>query len=316
MKYVQHDTSMLVDKKTCLLYNKKIINVIFERMMIMKKIVTILDISCFGKCSLTVALPIISAMGIETAVIPTAVLSTHTGPGFKDYTFRDLTSDIPAIAKHWKSMKLKFDALYTCYLDSPEQVEIVSDFFNDFGGDDNVIIVDPVLGDAGKLYAGFTMDFVEKMKKLCKKADYIIPNMTEVSFLLGIPYTEVYDEAYVKDVLRKLAALGCKVPVITGVHYDDIQQGAAAYDSEKDEFYFSFDKNVNYRFHGTGDIFSSVFTGACALGMNLQQCIDIAVKFTLDCIEATVPELDEMWYGSCFELCLDKLISYVKKECL
>ena len=282
--------------------------------MIMKRIVTIQDISCFGKCSLTVALPIISAMGIETAVIPTAVLSTHTGEGFKNYTFRDLTSDIPAIAEHWKSMDLKFDALYTGYLGSPEQVEIVSDFFNDFGREDNVIIVDPVLGDAGKLYAGFTADFVEKMKKLCAKADFIIPNMTEVSFLLGIPYTDTYDEAYVMDALRRLEELGCKVPVITGVHYDDKKQGAAAYDSESDKFYFSFDKNVNYRFHGTGDIFSSVFTGACALGMDIRQCLDIAVRFTLDCIEATVPDLKEMWYGSCFELCLGKLIGYVKEK--
>ena len=280
----------------------------------MKKIVTIQDISCFGKCSLTVALPIISAMGIETAVIPTAVLSTHTGEGFKNYTFRDLTSDIPAIAAHWKSMDLRFDALYTGYLGSPEQVEIVSRFFDDFGTADNYIIVDPVLGDAGKLYAGFTTDFVEKMKKLCAKADFIMPNMTEVSFLLGLPYTETYSEDYVMDVLRRLAELGCKTPVITGVHYDDIRQGAAAYDSVNDRFYFSFDKNVNYRFHGTGDIFSSVFTGACALGMDIQQCLDIAVRFTLDCIEATVPELKETWYGSCFELCLGKLMDYVKEK--
>jgi len=281
-------------------------------MMIMKKVVSIQDISCFGKCSLTVALPIISTMGIETAVIPTAVLSTHTGEGFKNYTFHDLTSDIPAIAEHWKSMDLKFDALYTGYLGSPEQVDIVSDFFDDFGTNENRIIVDPVLGDAGRLYAGFTQDFVEKMKKLCARADYIMPNMTEVSFLLGLPYTETYTEEYVMDVLRRLAALGCKTPVITGVHYDDIKQGAAAYDSVNDRFYFSFDKNVNYRFHGTGDIFSSVFTGSCALGKDLQQSLDIAVKFTLDCIEATVPNIEETWYGSCFELCLGKLIDYVK----
>ncbi|MBP5433381.1 pyridoxamine kinase [Ruminococcus sp.] len=280
----------------------------------MKKIVTIQDISCFGKCSLTVALPIISAMGIETAVIPTAVLSTHTGEGFKNYTFRDLTSDIPSIAAHWKSMDLNFDALYTGYLGSPEQVDIVSNFFDDFGTNENRIIVDPVLGDAGRLYAGFTKSFVEKMKKLCARADYIMPNMTEVSFLLDIPYTETYSEEYVMDVLRRLAELGCKTPVITGVHYDDIKQGAAAYNSENDRFYFSFDKNINYRFHGTGDIFSSVFTGACTLGMDIQQCLDIAVKFTLDCIEATIPHIDETWYGSCFELCLGKLIGYVKEK--
>lgn len=282
-------------------------------MMNMKKIVSIQDISCFGKCSLTVALPIISAMGIETAVIPTAVLSTHTGEGFKNYTFRDLTSDIPAIAAHWKSMDLKFDAVYTGYLGSQEQVQIVSDFFDDFGTDDNYIIVDPVLGDAGKLYAGFTTSFVAEMRRLCTKADFILPNMTEVAFLLDIPYTEDYDEDYIKDVLVKLSELGCKTPIITGVHFDDKLQGAAAYDSVNDQFYFSFSKNINSRFHGTGDIFSSVFSGACALGKNIQQCLDIAVKYTFDCIEATVPHMEETWYGSCFELCLGKLIEYVKE---
>ena len=141
----------------------------------MKRVVSIQDISCFGKCSLTVALPIISAMGIETAVIPTAVLSTHTGTGFTGYTFRDLTSDIPDIAAHWKKLGLSFDALYTGYLGSIEQVEIVSEFFDDFGTNDNFIVVDPVLGDAGKLYAGFTDDFVRKMTSLCSKADFILP---------------------------------------------------------------------------------------------------------------------------------------------
>ncbi|MCQ2460165.1 MAG: pyridoxamine kinase [Ruminococcus sp.] len=278
----------------------------------MKKVVTIQDVSCFGKCSLTVALPIISAMGIETAVIPTAVLSTHTGKGFSNYTFRDLTEDIPAIAEHWKSMELKFKGIYTGYLGNIRQVEIVSKFFDDFGGDDTFIVVDPVLGDSGQLYAGFTNDFVNEMKKLCSKADYIIPNMTEVSFLLGIPYVEEYDEEYVHNVLRKLSELGCRTPVLTGVKYDKEKQGAVAYDSETDTFCSSFSRNIDYNFHGTGDIFSSVFTGALALGKNLEQSLDIAVRYTYDCIEATVPHLEEMWYGSCFELCLDKLIGYTK----
>ena len=144
----------------------------------LKRIVTIQDISCFGKCSLTVAHPILSAMGIETAVIPTAVLSTHTG-GFTSYTFRDLTSDIPAIAKHWKFLQLQFDGIYTGYLGSKEQVQIVSDFFQTFRSTQTKIIVDPVMGDGGKLYPGFTSDFVQEMKTLCRQADVIVPNMTE-----------------------------------------------------------------------------------------------------------------------------------------
>lgn len=277
----------------------------------MKKIVTIQDISCFGKCSLTVALPVISAMGIETAVIPTAVLSTHTG-GFSGYTFRDLTNDIPAIASHWKSINLNFNAIYTGYLGSQQQVQIVSDFFDDFKTDNTIIVVDPVMGDRGKLYAGFTPDFAVKMKKICSKADYILPNMTEVSYLLDIDYTENYTENFIMDCLRKLSELGCKVPVITGVHFDDKLQGAMAYDSENDKFYSSFRENINRPIHGTGDIFASVFTGGVVLGKTIQEVLDISVQYTVDCINATLPNIDEIWYGSSFELCIEKLVGYSK----
>ena len=277
----------------------------------MKRVVTIQDISCFGKCSLTVALPVISAMGIETAVIPTAVLSTHTGEGFSNYTFRDLTGDIPKIAAHWKSMDLKFNAIQTGYLGSREQVRIVSDFFDDFGTKDNYILVDPVMGDRGKFYPGFDENFVSEMRSLCRKADYIFPNITEASLLLGMPYSENYTKENVMDILRRLADLGCRTPVLTGVRLNEDEQGAAAYDSQKDDFCWSFGKNIDRTVHGTGDIFSAVFTGAVTLGKSLQQSLDISVKYTLDCIEATIGCFDEMWYGSCFELCLGKLISYL-----
>lgn len=277
----------------------------------MKRTVTIQDISCFGKCSLTVALPVISAMGIETAVIPTAVLSTHTG-GFEGYTFRDLTGDILEIARHWKSLDIKFDSVYTGYLGSAEQIEIVSKFFDDFRTENNFIVVDPVLGDNGRFYAGFNEDFAGKMAGLCSKADYIIPNMTEACFMLKIPYTENYDRAHVEDILRKLAALGCKVPVLTGVRFNDREQGAAAYDSGTDTFCYSFGENIARSVHGTGDIFASVFTGAVTLGKDIQTALDIAVNYTVECIKATIPHFDEMWYGSCFELCIGKLIDMIK----
>ena len=172
----------------------------------MKRIVTIQDISCFGKCSSTVALPLISAMGVEAAVIPTAVLSTHTG-GFTGYTFRDLTADIPKIAQHWKSLQLEFDGIYTGYLGSREQIQIVSNFFDQFRSSNTKIVVDPVMGDFGKFYAGFTMDFVAEMRQLCQKADIIVPNLTEVSLLLGIPYPENYTEADVHNMLRLLLSV-------------------------------------------------------------------------------------------------------------
>ncbi len=279
----------------------------------MKKIVTIQDISCFGKCSLTVALPVISAMGIETAVIPTAVLSTHTGTGFEGYTFRDLTQDIPLIADHWRRMNLRFDAIYTGYLGSPTQVQIVSDFFDSFGSDHNFIVVDPVLGDGGKLYAGFSDHFVSEMRRLCRKADFILPNMTEACFLLDIPSPADNSEAQVKDILRRLSDLGCPVPVLTGVRCGDSQQGAAVYDSRTDSFSFSFSRHIDRQIHGTGDIFSSVFTGAVTLGKSPSEAVELAVRYVSDCIEATLPEFDEEWYGSCFELCLGKLAEYCKK---
>ena len=277
----------------------------------MKKIVTIQDISCFGKCSLTVALPVISAMGIETAVIPTAVLSTHTG-GFEGYTFHSLSSDISDISAHWKSLGLKFDGIYTGYLGTKSQVQIISDFFDDFSTEDNFIVVDPVMGDAGRLYAGLEEGLVAEMKRLCAKADYILPNMTEACFLLDMPYSEIHTEAQIKDILRRLTDLGCAFPVLTGVRYDSEHHGAAAYDSVNDSFCFAFGKHVDRQIHGTGDIFASVFTGAAALGRDLEDSLNMAVQFVSDCIEATLPNFDEVWYGSCFELCLDKLIGYTK----
>ena len=280
----------------------------------MKKVVTIQDISCYGKCSLTVALPVISAMGIETCVIPTAVLSTHTG-GFTGWTFRDLTDDIPAITKHWLSQKLHFDAIYTGYLGSIHQVQLVSDFFDAFGGKEqrNAIIVDPAMADFGRLYAGFTLDFVAEMRKLCARADYIIPNMTEAAFLLGIPYREQYDRAFAEDVLRRLADLGCPTPVLTGVHYDNLRQGALAFDSANNTFHEAFQEQIDCMIHGTGDIFASVFTGAITLGKPLQRAVEISVNFTVDCIRKTYPHREEMWYGSCFEPCLGRLIQYVNE---
>ena len=272
----------------------------------LKRIVTIQDISCFGKCSLTVALPILSAMGLETAVVPTAVLSTHTG-GFTGYTFRDLTEDIPEISKHWESLGLKFDGIYTGYLGSIEQVNIVSDFFDKFKGEDTKIIVDPVMGDAGKMYAGFTPAFAAEMRKLCGKADVIVPNMTEVSLLLDVPYTENYDEAYIREMLRKLTDLGCDTAVITGVCYGDGRHGAAAYDKKSDTFSSSFERHIDCAAHGTGDIFSSTLSGSIINGSTLQEALDTAVSFTFRSIEATLPDIDKYWYGVSFEKCLGML---------
>ena len=283
----------------------------------LKRIVTIQDVSCFGKCSSTVALPLISAMGVETAVIPTAVLSTHTG-GFTGYTFRDLTADIQQIAAHWKTLQLHFDGIYTGYLGSREQVQIMADFFDAFRSEDTVIVVDPVMGDAGSMYAGFTPDFAVEMRKLCGKADVIAPNMTEVSLLLGIPYAEQCPLETVKTYLKQLTEIGCPIAVITGIRNGD-QHGAIAYDSTTGSYYAAYREHVPEPMHGTGDIFASVLSGALVRGASIEQALSIAVNFTADTIQATLPDLRTLpreeapWYGVEFEACIGNLVDYVKE---
>ncbi len=281
------------------------------------KIVTIQDISCYGKCSLTVALPLISAMGVETAVIPTAVLSTHTG-GFSGYTFRDLTDDMPEILKHWQSLSLSFDGIYTGYLGSKEQIDIVAAYFDAFGGDGTAIIVDPVMGDNGKLYAGFADDFPQQMRLLCEKADVILPNLTEAELLLGEKLPEQPSPDEVKDILKRLTDIGCKKAVLTGVYYDDAHHGAVGYDRETGEFSEAFRPHIPSQMHGTGDVFSSVFAGAIVRGGSLAEAIQLAVNFTAATMEATLPDLSlphdrAPWYGVEFEACIPKLVADTAK---
>lgn len=273
----------------------------------MKRVVTIQDISCFGKCSITVALPIISAMGIECAIIPTSVLSTHTG-GFEGFTFRDLSEDIPKIKEHWKKYKLSFDTIYTGYLGSHSQIDYVIDFANEFKREDNLLFVDPAMGDKGKLYTGFDESFPPHMAKLCAIADIIVPNLTEASFMLGLEYKESYDEEYIKDVLKMLCVLGAKKAVLTGISYEKDTQGAVLYDSDTDEFYSYFASNIPMNFHGTGDTFASVFAGALTRGIEEKEALRLAVDFTVETIKATIPDAENHKYGTKFEECLPSLI--------
>ncbi|MCC8110664.1 MAG: pyridoxamine kinase [Ruminococcus sp.] len=283
-----------------------------------KRIVTIQDISCFGKCSLTVALPLISAMGVETAVIPTAVLSTHTG-GFTGYTFRDLTADIPQISAHWQNLKLHFDGIYTGYLGSRQQVQMVADFFDAFSDAKTQVIVDPVMGDRGRLYAGFTPDFAVEMRTLCQNADVIVPNMTEACLLLDMPYLSTYTETDVKEILRRLTDIGCSTVILTGVQYGDGRHGAVAYHCESDQFCSAFRQHIPKQMHGTGDIFSSVLSGALVQSAPLEKAVEVAVNFTADSIEATIDDLYTLpkkqapWYGVAFESCIGNLVAYTKQ---
>lgn len=283
----------------------------------MKRIITVQDISCVGKCSLTVALPIISAMGVEACVLPTAVLSTHTA--FKGFTFRDLTSDINPIFKHWQDEKIHFDAIYTGYLGSFEQLELMHQLINDFGGKDTLAIVDPCMADNGSLYPGFTQDFAFAMAKLCGKADIIVPNITEASFMLGIPYVEAgnYDEAYIKKLLKDLAGTGAKKIVLKGVEFNQDQEtikgvagkiGIAAYDTETETYSWYFHKKMPTSFHGTGDIFASVLTGAVMRGLSLEKSYSLAADYVVESIKATLEEENYNWYGVNFEQAVPYLV--------
>ena len=273
-----------------------------------KKILTIQDISCVGQCSLTVALPIISACGIETCVLPSAVLSTHTA-GFKGYTFRDLTDDMPSIKEHWVKEGIKFDAIYTGYLGSTKQIEYVSDIFADTASKDCVKIVDPAMADNGKLYPGFDSEFVEAMKSLCASADYVVPNLTEACFLTGIEYKAEYDREYIDSILNALNLLGCKNVIFTGVSYRDGYTGVVVFENGQYSYYEH--EKLSNSCHGTGDIYSSAFVGAVVRGKSAYESAKTAASYTLECIRTTA-KLDNHWYGAAFEPAIPVLIDLLK----
>lgn len=277
-----------------------------------KRVMAVHDISCFGKCSLTVVLPIISAVGIEVSVIPTAVLSTNTG-GFSDYTFHDLTDEIEPIINHWKTLNLNFDAIYTGFLGSFRQLVIVSKIFDVFKTSNTLTLVDPVMGDNGKLYPVFSSDFPLGMRRFCSKADIIVPNLTEAAFLLGEKYKEgPYNKDYIETTLKKLSELGPKKVVITGVYFDNKKLGAAGYDAETNEFSYFFSDKSKEVFYGTGDIFASALLAALLSKKTLSEAIKIAVDFTSGSIFRTKNAGTEIRFGVDFEHGLPELIKNCK----
>lgn len=272
----------------------------------MKKIMTIQDISCIGKCSLTVALPIISALGIECAIVPTAVLSTHTQ--FKGFTFRDLTDDMEPILEHWQKENFVFDAIYTGYLGSARQIDIVKKYFDVFGKT-CPIIVDPAMADNGKLYTGFDESFPKEMARLCKCADIILPNLSEAALLTGSDYPgEDADEADAKMLLYRLAELGSSKVIITGVTLDDGTFGFLGMDTRTNEFFKYGTPKVPYRSHGTGDVFASSFTGAMVNGHDVFSSLKIAADYTSACIRNSYEDPMHVDYAVNFEKELPGLI--------
>ena len=276
-----------------------------------KRILVVQDISCVGQCSLTVALPILSACGMETAILPSAVLSTHTAGEFKGYTYRDLTDDIPAILDHWMRQGITFDALYTGYLGSTKQVEMVERIMDTLIVPGGVKIVDPAMADNGKLYAGFDDDYVAAMRRLCARADIILPNITEAAMLTEQAYSEKQSEEYVSGLLRGLSNISNAAVVLTGVSYDPDNIGALSVKSGEARYYSH--RRIPRMFHGTGDVYASAFTGAYLRGHSLHGAARVAVDFTLAAIENTITA-PEHWYGVRFEPVLPKLIERLSQK--
>ena len=275
-----------------------------------KRVLTIQDISCFGQCSLTVALPIISACGIETAVIPSAVLSTHTS-GFTGFTCHDLAEDIPKIHAHWKEVGVKFNAIYTGYLGSAEMIADVTAIMQTLGTEDGINIVDPAMADDGVLYPAFDMAYVEEMKKLCAAADIILPNITEACMLTGMEFKTGYDEAYIQELIAKLSGLGAKTIILTGVSYQAGRTGVLVVEDGKQSYYEHH--RIEKGCHGTGDVYASAFVGALLQGKDAFTAAKIAADYTVRCIEVTKDDA-EHWYGVKFEKAIPELISAIYAE--
>lgn len=273
-----------------------------------KRVAAIHDISGFGRCSLTVALPILSAAGIETSVMPTAVLSTHTG-GIPGYTFRDLTPDLESFMAHWKSIDLRFDAIYSGYLGSFEQLALMHRFLDLFATQDNLTVIDPVMGDNGKFYASFTETFARGMSRLCARADIVVPNMTEAALMTGQPYREgPYTRDYVKEMMQRVSLLGPRHVVLTGVGFREGELGAAVYDRERDACGYAFGPKIEGEYHGTGDVFASALTAALVNGFDLLRAAEIAVHFTTESIELTKEAGTDRRFGVDFEQSLPILM--------
>lgn len=272
-----------------------------------KRLLTIQDISCIGKCSLTIALPVISSLGIETAVLPTALLSTHTL--FDGFTFLDLTDQMAPITDQWKRLGFTFNTIYSGYLGSVKQMEIVQDIIRKFQGSQSpLVIIDPVMADYGKLYTGFDEAFAKQYAAFCGCADIILPNLTEAHYLTGLPYLERYGENYILDLLKALCALGPEWAVLTGVPLREGRTGAMAKNSRTGEVVSCFTDRIPGNYHGTGDLFASVVAGALTRGLPLKKALRLAVDYVRETIRVTQASGKPDSYGVEFEATLPMLI--------
>jgi pyridoxine kinase len=263
------------------------------------KILTIQDISCYGQCSITVALPIVSAFGIETAILPSAVLSTHTA-GFEGFTVRDLTEDLPEIRKHWESEGIYFDAIYTGFIASAEQLDYIKDIIDSRLKPGGLVFVDPAMADHGEFYNGFDQEFADKMGELCKLGDYILPNTTEACYILHKPWKEEFTREEMLEMANELSQFTKRHVILKGDTSEEGKLGMIVLDKEDSSCEIVYNDKIDYVSHGTGDVFASAFVGSTMRGKTPTQAAQIAGEFTKRAIEKTVGD-ETHKYGVKFE---------------
>ena len=276
------------------------------------KILTIQDISCYGQCSITVALPIISAFGIETAVLPSAVLSTHTS-SFPGYTFRDLTEDLPAIQKHWEKEDIYFDAIYTGFIGSIKQLDYIKNIIESRLKPGGQVFIDPAMADYGEFYNIFDQKFADKMGEFCKLGDFILPNTSESCYLLHKPWKPDFTKAEMLDIARELSSFTKRYVILKGDNHKKDKMGMIILDKEDESFTkFVYNDKVEHMSFGTGDVFASTFVGSVLNGKSPEAAAKIAGEFTKKCIENTLddPKHD---YGVKFEGVIPEMYDLLKK---
>ena len=274
------------------------------------KILTIQDISCFGQCSITVALPIVSAFGIETAILPSAVLSTHTA-GFTDFTVRDLTEDLPEIRKHWEKEGIDFDAIYTGFIASAEQLDYIKDIIDSRLKPDGLVFVDPAMADHGEFYNGFDQEFADKMGELCKLGDFILPNTTEACYILHKPWKEEFTKEEMLEMAEELAAFTKRYVILKGDTHRENELGMIVLDKQENTCEFVFNDKIDYVSHGTGDVFASAFVGSTMIGKSPTEAAKVAGEFTKRAIEKTIGDENHK-YGVKFEKVIPHLCELLK----
>lgn len=277
------------------------------------RIAAVNDISGFGKCSLTVALPVISATGVECCCLPTALLSTHTG-GFTGYTFTDLSDELLPIARHWREVGVSFDGIYSGYLASASQAELLKETVSILRTEKTRLIVDPVMADNGAYYSNFGDEMCRAFKGLCHAADVITPNITEAAFMTGLPYADgPHSEEYIGSLLAGLGEICRGIIVLTGVRPDEGSIGAVAYDPKTSEKHLAVKPICEGPFHGTGDLFASAFSALFLRGAGLKAATETAIMLVSESIDRTVRRGTPRRNGVDFEGALPKYILEVAK---